>query len=169
MMHCGILINKAYFYCFQSSAISAIWPWLKTSIIPNVYPFRAYNGEILDYYNQQFIYNIDGLLLGPVRIKQNRDSIGKKFMSPHTFLVNMSRVWLRKQKKKYFGYWIWLWKFGYLVKWRQKLYGQANKAVVKSNICQNLYLTCGNSIHALICDGCTWKSPYPNIRCSSLV
>ena len=84
-MHCGILINMTYFLCFQSSAISAIWPWLKTSIIPNVYPFRAYNGEILDYYNQQFIYNIDGLLLGPVRLKQNRDSIGKTIHEPTYF------------------------------------------------------------------------------------
>ena len=30
-----------------------------------------------------------------------------------------------------------------LVKWRQKFYDQANKAFIKSKICQNFYLTCG--------------------------
>jgi hypothetical protein len=31
----------------------------------------------MDLYDQQFIYNIDGLLTGPARLKQNRDQDGE--------------------------------------------------------------------------------------------
>ena len=64
----------------QLSRIEDIYPWLRKAVFPNIYPFHAYNGEILSGYDQQFIANMDGLLMGPVRMKQNRDEDGKKAM-----------------------------------------------------------------------------------------
>ena len=61
----------------QLRKIEDIYPWLRETIFPNIYPFHAYNGEILSGYDQQFIANIDGLLMGPVRMKQNRDEESK--------------------------------------------------------------------------------------------
>ncbi|XP_067950294.1 uncharacterized protein [Watersipora subatra] len=53
--------------------IEEIYPWLRESIFPNIYPFYAYNGDVLSEEDQRFIASMDGYLLGPVRMKQNRD------------------------------------------------------------------------------------------------
>ena len=64
-------------YFLQLTKIEDIYPWLNETIFPNIYPQYAYNGDLLSLYEQQFIANIDGLLMGPVRMKQNRDKEGK--------------------------------------------------------------------------------------------
>lgn len=46
---------------------------MRESILPNIYPLQNYNGETLDAQSRKFIYNIDGLRMGPVRMKQNRE------------------------------------------------------------------------------------------------
>ena len=74
-----LLDNKVFITSYhvlivlQLGRIEDIYPWLSETIFPNVYPLNAYNGDVLSLYDQQFIANIDGLLMGPVRMKQNRD------------------------------------------------------------------------------------------------
>ena len=76
----------------QLSRIEDIWPWLKETIFPNIYPRYHYNGEAMDLYDQQFIYNMDGLLMGPVRMKQNRDQDGEPTLNPMILTNFLFRV-----------------------------------------------------------------------------
>lgn len=66
---------KSRFYnsLSQFGRIEDIWPWLRETILPNVYPESHYNGDPLGGYDRQFMYNIDALRMGPIRLKQNRD------------------------------------------------------------------------------------------------
>jgi len=60
------------------SRIEDIWPWLEESVFPVVYPSVRYNGDPMDLEERQYIYNMDGYLMGPLRMKQNRDEDGKQ-------------------------------------------------------------------------------------------
>ncbi|XP_013384714.1 uncharacterized protein LOC106154780 [Lingula anatina] len=49
-----------------------IWTWLDETIVPGVFPTTLYNGDTLDTYETQFIRDLAGLRLGPLRLRQVR-------------------------------------------------------------------------------------------------
>ncbi|XP_013386761.2 polycystic kidney disease protein 1-like 2 [Lingula anatina] len=54
------------------SRFEAIFAWLSDRILPIVFPTVDYNNDALDTYDQQFMKDIYGLRLGPLRIRQKR-------------------------------------------------------------------------------------------------
>ena len=49
---------------------------MRETLFPVVYPTSHYNGDSLNSNESQFMYNIDALRMGPVRMKQNREVKG---------------------------------------------------------------------------------------------
>ena len=71
MMAC--VCKTFYGFWLQFGRVEDVWPWMKEVVFPVVYPSHHYNGDSMSLYERQFMYNIDALRMGPVRMKQNRE------------------------------------------------------------------------------------------------
>ncbi|XP_064635030.1 polycystin-1-like protein 2 [Lineus longissimus] len=49
-----------------------VYNWLKTAAIPMLYPDTYYNGKAMDAHDRLFMNTIDGLRIGPARLRQKR-------------------------------------------------------------------------------------------------
>ena len=66
-----------YSLLLKLSRVEDIWPWMRETLFPVVYPSHHYNGESMSLYERQFMYNVDAIRMGPVRMKQNREVEGQ--------------------------------------------------------------------------------------------